>query len=65
MNETMRQAGAFANCFEKELSPQDLSLCRDYAACETRDRFSRAAAFLRLKTFKNGLPQKVIQLLLG
>ena len=65
MNETMRQAGAFANCFEKELSPQDLSLCRDYAACETRGRFSRAAAFLRLKTFKNGLPQKVIQLLLG
>ena len=65
MNETMRQAGAFADCFEKELSPQDLSLCRDYAACETRGRFSRAAAFLRLKTFKHGLPQKVIQLLLG
>lgn len=59
--DTAAQAGAFADCYEAELSPEQLAMLRDFAACPGASRRERRAVYSRYGLWKNDLRRRIGQ----
>ncbi len=60
-----KQAGALADCYEKELSQPQLTMLRDFAGCYEKGKWSRLGVYRRYGLWKSGFAKKVAQLIWG